>query len=56
MFSLPTNAAGFTMPAMPTFDAFGRNVAVLDDVKSKAQRAWMLSLAGNSLMIIIVHC
>ncbi|KAK9900754.1 mitochondrial carrier [Cystobasidium minutum MCA 4210] len=34
MFSLPTVPSG----VMPSFDAFGRNVAVLDDVKSKAQQ------------------
>lgn len=45
MFSLPTSTGAFAMPSVPTgilpsFDAFGRNVAVLDDVKSKAQRGF----------------
>lgn len=42
MFTLPTSGMGaFNVPSfpvsMPKFDAFGRNVSVLDDAKSKAK-------------------
>lgn len=55
MFTLPTTAAAFSMPSvpsgvLPSFDAFGRNVAVLDDVKSKAQRGC------SELTLDFIHC
>lgn len=55
MFTLPTTAAAFSVPSvpsgvLPSFDAFGRNVAVLDDVKSKAQRGC------SELELDFIHC